>query len=158
MANVTSLKVEISVYIGEMEPLFIVGNFTLWRREPLLMDEHFLWHRMEPLLGWLDVSVNGWRTSFDGWTFQFTANGTSFDGWTFQFTANGTSWDFKCQHGPDECYGNMVQACIISQVTSGRGVARKNHSVDVQGSRLPKLCITNSNSTGHNLTWRSQDK
>jgi len=26
-------------------------------------------------------------------------------------------WDFQCQHGPDECLGNKLQACALQQVT-----------------------------------------
>merc|ERR1712158_28118 len=29
------------------------------------------------------------------------------------WTENGDSWDFVCQHGPDECFGNKAQACIL---------------------------------------------
>ena len=34
-----------------------------------------------------------------------------------QFTEAGDSWTFMCQHGPQECYGNIVQACILNQVS-----------------------------------------
>merc|ERR1711994_364010 len=30
------------------------------------------------------------------------------------WTENGDSWDFVCQHGPDECFGNKAQACILA--------------------------------------------
>merc|ERR1719186_55266 len=33
------------------------------------------------------------------------------------FTANGDGWDFTCQHGDAECVGNLMQACILNQVT-----------------------------------------
>jgi len=30
------------------------------------------------------------------------------------WTESGDSWDFVCQHGPDECFGNKAQACILA--------------------------------------------
>ena len=27
---------------------------------------------------------------------------------------NGSSWSFTCQHGVNECYGNMIEACAIN--------------------------------------------
>lgn len=30
------------------------------------------------------------------------------------------TYDFECQHGPEECYGNMLHACAIDKV--------KNHT------------------------------
>merc|ERR1711981_777030 len=33
------------------------------------------------------------------------------------FTANGDGWDFTCQHGDAECVGNLMQACILNQVS-----------------------------------------
>lgn len=29
-------------------------------------------------------------------------------------TQNGTSWSFTCQHGVNECVGNMIEACAIN--------------------------------------------
>ncbi len=35
----------------------------------------------------------------------------------FQFTASGDGgWDFTCQHGPNECEGNLYQACVIDKI------------------------------------------
>merc|ERR1719348_541714 len=33
------------------------------------------------------------------------------------FTANDQSWDFTCQHGPNECWGNKIQACALKYVS-----------------------------------------
>merc|ERR1712002_1126567 len=33
-----------------------------------------------------------------------------------KFEADGDSWKFTCQHGPKECHGNMIQACLIHVV------------------------------------------
>ena len=35
----------------------------------------------------------------------------------FQQEQKGDSWEFECQHGPDECHGNMQQACMFNYVT-----------------------------------------
>ena len=36
-----------------------------------------------------------------------------------QFTeSEDGGWDFTCQHGPNECQGNKVQACILNQVST----------------------------------------
>merc|ERR1712098_799034 len=32
------------------------------------------------------------------------------------FTENDQSWDFTCQHGPNECWGNKVQACALKKI------------------------------------------
>ena len=31
-----------------------------------------------------------------------------------QTTGSEEGYEFECQHGPDECYGNLVQACTIA--------------------------------------------
>merc|ERR550539_1728000 len=30
---------------------------------------------------------------------------------------DGDSWTFDCQHGPDECHGNLQQSCMFNYVT-----------------------------------------
>ena len=41
------------------------------------------------------------------------------------FTAVGNGWCFMCQHGPDECIGNLYQSCYIDKETDA------NRRVDV---------------------------
>ena len=38
---------------------------------------------------------------------------------TFQFepTTEG-GWTFECQHGPSECYGNLIQACALDRIAT----------------------------------------
>ena len=33
-----------------------------------------------------------------------------------KFTEAGDSWEFTCQHGPQECEGNRVMACMRDQI------------------------------------------
>lgn len=37
-----------------------------------------------------------------------------------QFNADYNQWNFECHHGPNECYGNKVQACAISKLDTMR--------------------------------------
>ncbi|GAB6022340.1 hypothetical protein CHUAL_006461 [Chamberlinius hualienensis] len=30
------------------------------------------------------------------------------------YQSNGHSWSFQCQHGPNECFGNKIHACVIN--------------------------------------------
>ena len=46
-----------------------------------------------------------------------------------QFTEAGDSWTFMCQHGPQECYGNIVQACILNQVSQQLGDKTDGHEM-----------------------------
>ena len=33
----------------------------------------------------------------------------------FQYSSNGNDgWNFDCQHGPNECKGNLYQACLLN--------------------------------------------
>ena len=35
----------------------------------------------------------------------------------FQYVPDGTGgWDFTCQHGPNECIGNLYQACLLDKL------------------------------------------
>ena len=35
----------------------------------------------------------------------------------FQFKTDGTGgWEFTCQHGNDECIGNLYQACLLDGI------------------------------------------
>ena len=35
----------------------------------------------------------------------------------FQFKSDGTGgWEFTCQHGNDECIGNLYQACLLDGI------------------------------------------
>ena len=31
----------------------------------------------------------------------------------YKFVSNGQGWNFTCQHGPNECRGNLYQACFL---------------------------------------------
>ena len=36
----------------------------------------------------------------------------------FQYSPDGTGgWDFECQHGEEECIGNLYQVCLVDKVT-----------------------------------------
>ena len=37
----------------------------------------------------------------------------------FQFEPDMTGgWNFQCQHGPDECQGNLYQACLLDSINN----------------------------------------
>ena len=39
----------------------------------------------------------------------------SFVSLQFQYSSNGNDgWNFDCQHGPNECKGNLYQACLLN--------------------------------------------
>ena len=31
-------------------------------------------------------------------------------------TKNGTSWEFTCQHGSNECLGNVIETCALALI------------------------------------------
>lgn len=37
----------------------------------------------------------------------------------------GDDYAFECQHGPDECFGNRVQGCILSRIPDQDMVRKK---------------------------------
>jgi interferon gamma-inducible protein 30 len=54
---------------------------------------------------------------------------------------NGKMWQFACQHGPEECYGNALEECILHHATQTKTGLRmvacifaKSHTL---GSALP---------------------
>merc|ERR1719348_2326702 len=51
-----------------------------------------------------------WMTFPDELTISFKPFGKA------NFTENDQSWDFTCQHGPNECWGNKVQACALKKI------------------------------------------
>jgi len=38
------------------------------------------------------------------------------------FSDEAGSWVFDCQHGPQECYGNMMHACLTNMVSEEEGL------------------------------------
>ena len=45
------------------------------------------------------------------------------DGSSHQTTEVDGGYEFECQHGADECYGNIVQACTIAHTEDRDTVA-----------------------------------
>merc|ERR1719384_1128776 len=50
------------------------------------------------------------------------------------FSVSGSGWDFTCQHGPDECRGNKVQACVLDQVPEAKEYVPLIHCIMASAS------------------------
>merc|ERR1712156_432707 len=61
---------------------------------------------------------------------------------------DGDSWSFECQHGPDECHGNLQQSCMFNYVTDQDTyvdiIYCIENSEDITNDDTVKKCLTNS--------------
>ena len=44
---------------------------------------------------------------------------------------DGSKWIFECQHGPNECYGNIIEACALNHLSENEG---KNFLICLEGN------------------------
>merc|ERR1711971_1301387 len=74
------------------------------------------------------------------------------------WTESNGSWDFTCQHGPRECYNNMVQACILNQVPNTEehvpliGCIMSTGVIGSEDACLEELGITTTSPGARTLT------
>jgi interferon gamma-inducible protein 30 len=61
---------------------------------------------------------------------------------------NGDSWEFDCQHGPNECKGNMQQSCIVNYVQDQDAQIDIIHCIensgDITADHNVKKCLKDS--------------
>ena len=71
---------------------------------------------------------------------------------------NGTSWNFSCQHGANECYGNLIETCVTKNFPKNQShpfLICLEKYIRAFAANFPKAtnyCLTNTtiNST---LVW-----
>jgi interferon gamma-inducible protein 30 len=64
---------------------------------------------------------------------------------------NGSNWTFECQHGPNECYGNTIEACALNHLSENEG---KNFLICIEGNivklsknfdKAVEVCVSDEN-------------
>nr|CAH7740314.1 unnamed protein product [Callosobruchus chinensis] len=60
----------------------------------------------------------------------------------------GKKWKFTCQHGPDECYGNVIHACVCAK-KAGIKFEEIKHCSKTRGDEIQLANAKKSKSVGY---------